>query len=54
MAAVVGLGPAQGVIVVEAMKMENELSAPGPGTGREIRAPEGAVVAGGAPLAVIE
>ncbi len=44
----------QGVIVVEAMKMENELKAPGPGTVREIRAPEGAVVAGGAPLVVIE
>ena len=44
----------QGVIVVEAMKMENELRAPAPGTVREIRAPEGAVVAGGAPLVVIE
>jgi len=44
----------QGVIVVEAMKMENELRAPGPGTVREIRAPEGAVVAGGAPLVIIE
>ncbi len=44
----------QGVIVVEAMKMENELKAAGPGTVREIRAPEGAVVAAGAPLVVIE
>ena len=44
----------QGVIVVEAMKMENELKAPAPGTVREIRAPEGAVVQGGAPLVIIE
>jgi len=44
----------QGVIVVEAMKMENELRAPAAGTVREIRAAEGAVVAGGAPLVVIE
>jgi biotin carboxyl carrier protein len=44
----------QGVIVVEAMKMQNELKSPGPGTVREVRAPEGAVVSGGAPLVVIE
>jgi biotin carboxyl carrier protein len=44
----------QGVIVVEAMKMENELKAPGPGTVREIRAPEGSLVTGGAPLVIIE
>ena len=44
----------QGVIVGEAMKMENELKAPGPGTVREIRAPEGTVVQGGAPLVIIE
>jgi len=44
----------QGVIVVEAMKMENELRAPGPGTVREICAPEGTLVAGGAPLVIIE
>jgi biotin carboxyl carrier protein len=44
----------QGLIVVEAMKMENELRAPGPGTVREIRAPEGALVQGGAPLVIIE
>ena len=44
----------QGVIVVEAMKMENELKAPGSGTVREIRAPEGSLVTGGAPLVIIE
>ncbi len=43
-----------GVIVVEAMKMENELRAPGPGTVREIRAKEGEAVGGGTPLVVIE
>ncbi len=49
MAAVVGLWPGQGVIAVEAMKMGNEQRAPGPGTVREIRAPERSLVTGGAP-----
>ncbi len=43
-----------GVIVVEAMKMENELRASGPGTVREIRAKEGDAVGGGQILLVIE
>ena len=44
----------QAIIVIESMKMENELRTPGPGTVREIRAPEGALVAAGAPLVIIE
>ena len=44
----------QGLIVVEAMKMQNEIKSPGPGTVREIRAAEGAVVSGGAVLVIIE
>lgn len=44
----------QGVIVVEAMKMENELKASGPGVVKEIRVREGAGVAGGDVLVVIE
>lgn len=43
-----------GVIVVEAMKMENELKAPGPGTVKEIRVAEGKAVAAGEVLVVIE
>ena len=42
-----------GVIVVEAMKMENELRSPAAGVVQEIRAAEGSVVAGGDVLAVI-
>jgi biotin carboxyl carrier protein len=44
----------QGVLVVEAMKMENELRAPRAGTVRELRVAEGALVEAGATLAVIE
>ena len=44
----------QGVVVVEAMKMENELRAPRAGTVREVRVAEGALVEAGATLAVIE
>ena len=44
----------QGVIVVEAMKMENELRAPRAGIVREIRAAEGASVDAHAVLVVIE
>ena len=44
----------QGVIVVEAMKMENELRAPKAGTVREVRVVEGVLVEAGATLAVIE
>jgi biotin carboxyl carrier protein len=44
----------QGVIVIEAMKMENELKATGPGVVKEIKVQEGAGVAGGEVLVVIE
>ena len=44
----------QGVVVVEAMKMENELRAPRAGTVREVRVTEGAKVEAQAVLVVIE
>ena len=44
----------QGVVVVEAMKMENELKAPKDGTIQEIFGAVGDAVDGGAPLCVIE
>jgi biotin carboxyl carrier protein len=44
----------QGVAVVEAMKMENELRAGRDGTVRDILVAEGASVEAGAPLVVIE
>ena len=44
----------QGVVVVEAMKMENELRAPRDGVVRDIRAREGASVDAGAILVIIE
>ena len=44
----------QGVIVVEAMKMENELRAPRAGVVREVRVAEGASVEAQALLVVIE
>lgn len=44
----------QGVIVVEAMKMENELRAPRAGTVTEVRAGEGASVEAGAVLVVLQ
>ena len=43
----------QGVVVVEAMKMENELRAPGDGIVKEVAAKPGAVVESGAVLVVI-
>ena len=43
-----------GVLVVEAMKMQNELKSPKAGTVREIRVAEGETVAAGDVLAVIE
>jgi acetyl/propionyl-CoA carboxylase alpha subunit len=46
--------PGDGVIVVEAMKMENELKAPAAGTVKEIRVEEGRAVGGGDVLVVIE
>ena len=44
----------QGVVIVEAMKMENELKAAGPGTVVEVKCREGALVEGNAELLVIE
>jgi biotin carboxyl carrier protein len=44
----------QGVVVVEAMKMENELRAPKAGTVRELRVTEGTLVEAGATLAIVE
>jgi biotin carboxyl carrier protein len=44
----------QGVIVVEAMKMENELRSPRAGIVAEVRATEGALVEANAVLIVIE
>jgi biotin carboxyl carrier protein len=44
----------QPVVVVEAMKMENELRAPRAGTVREVRAPEGAAVESGQDLVVVD
>ena len=44
----------QGLVVVEAMKMENELKSPKAGTIKEIVTKEGATVENGAPLVVVE
>jgi biotin carboxyl carrier protein len=44
----------QGVVVVEAMKMENELRAPRDGTVRDVSAQEGQAVEAGQTLATIE
>jgi len=44
----------QGVVVVEAMKMENELRAGRAGIVREVLVAEGASVEAGTPLLVIE
>jgi biotin carboxyl carrier protein len=44
----------QGVVVVEAMKMENELQAPKAGTVAEVNVAEGSLVEAGALLVVIE
>ena len=43
-----------GIVVVEAMKMENELKAPTAGTVTEIRVQEGRAVGGGEVLVVVE
>jgi hypothetical protein len=43
----------QGLVVVEAMKMENELKSPKAGTVRELHAVEGAAVESGAKLVVV-
>jgi biotin carboxyl carrier protein len=44
----------QGVLVVEAMKMENEIKVPRDGRLRELQAVEGAAVDAGEVLAVLE
>jgi biotin carboxyl carrier protein len=44
----------EGVIVVEAMKMQNEIKSPKDGIVKEIRFPEGATVNAGDILAIIE
>ena len=44
----------QGLVVIEAMKMENELRAPRAGRVREVAAAEGQAVETGAPLVVLE
>jgi biotin carboxyl carrier protein len=44
----------QGVVIIEAMKMENELRSPKDGVVREVKAIEGTAVEAGAVLAVIE
>jgi biotin carboxyl carrier protein len=44
----------QGLIVVEAMKMQNEIKAPRAGRVLEVRAAEGATVAAGEALLILE
>ena len=44
----------QGLLVVEAMKMENELRSPKDGTEKEVLAREGMAVEGGARLVIVE
>jgi biotin carboxyl carrier protein len=44
----------QGLVVVEAMKMENELRSPKDGTVADVRASEGMLVEAGAVLAIVE
>tara|TARA_B100001750_G_C15476160_1_gene582580 strand:+ start:634 stop:1170 length:537 start_codon:yes stop_codon:yes gene_type:complete len=48
------IGRGDGIVVVEAMKMENELRAPGDGTVVAVAVEEGQAVEGGALLATIE
>ena len=46
--------PGQGVVVVEAMKMQNEMKSPKAGTVREVRTRTDATVTAGEILLVIE
>jgi biotin carboxyl carrier protein len=48
------VAPRQGLVVVEAMKMENELRAVAAGTVKEVRAVEGTTVEAGAILVIVE
>jgi biotin carboxyl carrier protein len=48
------VAPRQGVVVVEAMKMENELRARAAGTVKEVRAIEGMTVEAGAILVILD
>ena len=48
------VGPGQGIIVVEAMKMQNEIKTSRLGRVLAIHAKEGATVAAGEALAIIE
>jgi biotin carboxyl carrier protein len=46
--------PGQGVIVIEAMKMQNEMKSPKKGRVQKIIAPEGTAVNAGDGLAIVE
>ena len=48
------VAPGQGLVVVEAMKMQNELKAPRTGRVLSVAVREGATVAAGEPLVTIE
>jgi biotin carboxyl carrier protein len=48
------VGHGQGLVVIEAMKMQNEMKSPKPGTVISLTAIEGAAVAAGQVLAVVE
>jgi biotin carboxyl carrier protein len=48
------VGRGQGVVVVEAMKMQNEVKAPKAGVVVEVRVAAGATVTAGQVLAVVE
>ena len=48
------VGPRQGLVVIEAMKMENELRSRGTGIVVEVRVAEGASVEAGAVLVVVD
>jgi len=48
------VGPGTGLVVVEAMKMENELKATHPGIVKKVHVTPGAVVEKGAPLVTLE
>jgi len=48
------VGPGEGLVVIEAMKMENELKAPRKGRVREVAVREGQAVEAGALLVVVD